>query len=183
MVTSSKLKQCTPDSDHPLSWGRLRHTKRKQDKLYALIKRSAAEVAGVTFSDSPPVPKLWNPGPAIFQIWESDSCSDSGYNHQSNLNLPMFLLNKWPHRLRYCRNWKVIPDPGPFFPKFLTPDPGPKEKRRILPESTPDPVPPLVCGRDERTVIFCDTDPVRHFLNSVPVQPQSKTFQKFSKSK
>ena len=29
------------------------------------------------------------------------------------------------------------PGPGPFFPKFLTPVPGPKEKRRILPESTP----------------------------------------------
>ena len=25
--------------------------------------------------------------------------SDSGYNHQSNLDLPMFLLKKWPHRL------------------------------------------------------------------------------------
>ena len=38
-----------------------------------------------------------------------------------------------------CRNWKGTPGPGPFFHKFLTPvaDPGPKEKRRILPESTP----------------------------------------------
>jgi len=26
---------------------------------------------------------------------------------------------------------------GPVFPKFFTPDPDPKEKRRILPESTP----------------------------------------------
>jgi len=34
---------------------------------------------------------------------------------------------------------KVTPDPGPVFPKFLTPslDPGPKEKRRTLAESTP----------------------------------------------
>jgi len=31
----------------------------------------------------------------------------------------------------------VTPDPGPDFHKFLTPVPGPKEKRRILPESTP----------------------------------------------
>jgi len=31
----------------------------------------------------------------------------------------------------------VTPDPGPDFHKILTPNPGPKEKRRILPESTP----------------------------------------------
>jgi len=60
-----------------------------------------ADVAGVTFSDSDsaPVPKFLNPGPAIFQIWKSDSCSDSGYSHRSNSNLPMFLLKKWPLRL------------------------------------------------------------------------------------
>ena len=40
-----------------------------------------------------------SPGPAIFQIWESDSCSDSGYNHRSNRNLAMFLLKKWSHKL------------------------------------------------------------------------------------
>jgi len=50
-------------------------------------------------------------------------------------NLSMFLLKKWLHRRSYCWNWKVTP--GPFFHKFLTPAPGPKEKRRILPESTP----------------------------------------------
>jgi len=39
----------------------------------------------------------------------------------------------------YCRNGKVTPGPGPIFHKFFTPgpDPGPKEKRKILPESTP----------------------------------------------
>jgi len=100
----------------------------------------APEVAEVTFSDSDStlVPKFLNPGPdpgpAIFQISESDSCLDSGYNYQSNRNLPMFLLKKCPHSC-YCRNWKVAPDPGLVFAKFLTP--GPKEKRRILPESTP----------------------------------------------
>jgi len=61
------------------------------------------EVAGVTFSnsESAPVRKFLNPGPgpAIFQIWESDSCSDSGYSHRSNHNLPMFLLKKWSNRL------------------------------------------------------------------------------------
>jgi len=65
------------------------------------------EVAGVTFSDSgsAPVLQFLNPDSAIFQIWESDSCSDSDYSHRSNRNLPMFLLMKWPHRL-------------PLLPKF-----------------------------------------------------------------
>ena len=54
---------------------------------------SVSEVA--TFWDSAPIPKFLNPGPAIFQIWESDS----GHNHRSNRNLPMFLLKKGPHRL------------------------------------------------------------------------------------
>jgi len=37
----------------------------------------------------------------------------------------------------YCRNGNVTQDPGPFFHKFLTQGPDPKEKRGILPESTP----------------------------------------------
>ena len=70
------------------------------------------EVAGVTFShsDSDPVPKFLNPGPAIFQIWESDSCSDSSYYHRSNHILPVFLLKKWPHRALLLL--KLISDPG-----------------------------------------------------------------------
>ena len=69
--------------------------------------RTVAEVAGVTFSDSnsAPVPKLLNPNPEIFQIWESDSCSDSGYNHWSNRNLHTFLLKKWPHRPEVSGYW------------------------------------------------------------------------------
>ena len=59
--------------------------------------RFELEVAGVTFSDSAPVPKFFNPGPdpEIFHIWESDSCSDSGYS-RGNRKLPMVLLQKWP---------------------------------------------------------------------------------------
>ena len=63
--------------------------------------RRITEVAGVTFADfdSAPVPKFLNPGPdmdwAIIQIWESDSCSDSGYNHWCSRDLPMFFLRKW----------------------------------------------------------------------------------------
>ena len=99
------------------------------------------DVAGVTFSDSDsaPVSKFLNPspGPAFLQIWDSYSCSDSGYNHRSNRNLPMFLHKKRPHRLLLLPKWKVTPDPGLFFHRFLTPYPGPKEKRRNLPKSTP----------------------------------------------
>jgi len=58
-----------------------------------------AEVAGVTYRLRS-CSKFLNPGLAIFQIWESDS----GYNHHSNRNLPMFLLKKWPHRL--LPKWK-----------------------------------------------------------------------------
>ena len=80
---------------------------------------SVAEVAGVTFSfsDTASVPKFWNPGPAIFQIWESDPCSDSGYNYQSNLNLLMFLLKKWPHRLMVLP--KLKSDPGSGFSQIF----------------------------------------------------------------
>jgi len=100
-----------------------------------------SEVAGVTFSDSDsaPIPKFLNPvpdpGPAILQIWESDSYSDSGYNHWSNRILHMFLLKKWPHRLLLLLKWKSyfgsgfgfsqifdsgsqIFDSGPFPPVF-----------------------------------------------------------------
>jgi len=83
-----------------------------------------AEVAGFTFSDSnsAPVPKFLNPGPEIFQICESGSCSDSGY-HQFNRNLSIFFLRNDHADSCYCRNGKMTP--------------GPKEKRGILPESTP----------------------------------------------
>jgi len=65
-------------------------------------------VTGVTFLDfnSAPVPKFFNPGPPILQIWESDTGSDSGYYHWSNRNLPMFLLKKWPHRHLLLPKWK-----------------------------------------------------------------------------
>jgi len=80
-----------------------------------------AMMAGVTFSDSDaaPVPTFLNPdqGPKVFQIWKSDSCSDSGY-HRSKRNLPIFLLKKWPRRFLLCQNLKVTPDPGPDFTNF-----------------------------------------------------------------
>ena len=80
-----------------------------------------------------------DPGSAIFQIWESDSCSNSNYNHRSNCNLPLFYLRNDHTDSSWCGNWKVTPDLGLFFYKFLTPGPDPdsNEKRRILPESIP----------------------------------------------
>jgi len=76
-------------------------------------------MAGVTFSDSDPapVPKFLYPGPdpAILQIWESDSCSDSGYNHWSNQNLPMFSLKKWQHGLLLLLKWKSDSGSGSVF--------------------------------------------------------------------
>ena len=40
--------------------------------------------------------KIFESVSAIFHIWESNSYSDSGYNDQSNFNLPMFLLKMAP---------------------------------------------------------------------------------------
>ena len=73
-------------------------------------------------SDSTPVPKFLNPSPdprpEYFQIWESDTCSDSVYNHRSNRNLPTIWLRndhtdlcatrneKWPQiRVRFFTNF------------------------------------------------------------------------------
>ena len=79
------------------------------------------------------------PGSENFQIWESDSYSDSGC-HLCNWNSATFYLRNAiceNHTDSCCWKWKVTQDPYPFFHKFLTPAPGPKEKCRILPESTP----------------------------------------------
>jgi len=105
----------------------------------------APEVAGVSFSGShsTSAPKLFNPGPVpgptILQIWESDSCSDSDTIIHPTVIYPCCYLRNDRTDSYYCRNGKVTPVPGPVFQKFLTPgpDPRPKEKRRILPESTP----------------------------------------------
>jgi len=104
-----------------------------------------AEVAVVTFSvfDPAPVPKVLNPAtgpsPQNFQIWESDSCSDSGY-HRCNRNSAMFLFmirHIWkPGRLLKMKSGSGSES---RFSQILAsaPVPGLKEKRRILLESTP----------------------------------------------
>jgi len=55
-------------------------------------------LAGVKFSDSDsaPISKFVNPDPGrkIFQIWESESCSDSS-KYRCNRNYAMSSYNKW----------------------------------------------------------------------------------------
>ena len=70
---------------------------------------------------------------------ESDSCSDSGYNHQSNLNLPMFLLNKLLHRPLLLPKLKSDSGSGSGFSQsfWLRAQIRVRKKRRIRPESTP----------------------------------------------
>ena len=131
--------------------------------------------------------KIFESGSGNFLIWEFDSCSDSGYNHQSNQGFPTgSTRTPWGYEIEhqgvrrslghrpacislieqyisqnffggtknaltwqrgtsskkgweplspteiypcfhlrndhtdscYCRNWKVTPDPDPFFPNF-----------------------------------------------------------------
>jgi len=110
-------------------------------------------VAGVTFSDSDsaPVPKCLNPGPdrglAILQIWESDSCSDSGYNHRSNRNLPICLPKKWPHRLLLLPKWKSDSGSRSGFSQIFDSGSGSERKTQNLSRvdsGNQDPVPPLL---------------------------------------
>jgi len=111
-------------------------------------------VARVTFSDfdSALVPKVLNlgAGPKIFQISESDSCSDSSY-HRSNRNLPMLFLKKRPRRLLLLP--KLKSDFGSRFSQIL--DSGSERKTQNpagVDSGTADPWPPLshttacICG-------------------------------------
>jgi len=56
----------------------------------------------------------------------------------ANVIHPCFYLRYYRTDSCYCQNWKVTLIRVRIFPKFLTPDRGPKEKRRIMPESTPE---------------------------------------------
>jgi len=113
------------------------------DSCKVLLCYAASEVPGVTFtdSDSAPVPKCLNPGPAILQLRQSASFSNYGGNHRSNRNFPMFLLKKWPCRLLLLLKLKSDSGSGSAFLEIFDsgPDLGPKEKRIIQLESTPVP--------------------------------------------
>ena len=57
--------------------------------MHALSRRN--DRSHILDSDSGSVPKFLNPGPAIFQIWESDSCSNA-CSHRCDSNSTMFVL-------------------------------------------------------------------------------------------
>jgi len=83
-------------------------------------------------------------GPATLQIWESDSCSDSGCNHQSSRNLLMFLPKKSPHRLLLLPKRKNDSGSGSGFSQIF--DSGSERKTQNpagVDSCNPDPVPPL----------------------------------------
>ena len=137
------------------------------------LTRWRPEVAGATFSDSDstPVPKFLNPGPgpdpapAIFQIWKSDYCTDSGYNHPSNRKFAHVFPNemttqtpataeieKW---LRIRVRFSQIFDFG-------------SEKKTQNPagvdSGTPDPVPTLVKTKIDQIIKCSCTVNIRHIL-------------------
>jgi len=108
-------------------------------KFRKISTTKEAEVAGVTFSDSnsAPVPKFLNPDPVrlLFKFENPTPVQTPAAIINPAVIYSCFYLRNHRTDSCYCRNGKMTPDPGPVFHKFLTP--GPKEKRRILPESTP----------------------------------------------
>jgi len=71
------------------------------------------EVAGVTFSDSDsaPVPKFLNPGPAFFKFENPTPVKTLATIINAILIYPCFYLRNGHTDSCYCRNWKVTPDP------------------------------------------------------------------------
>ena len=118
-----------PDSDHLCSRGGRSHFFRlRLHSCFKFFESGAGSVSG-----------------NIFQIWESDSCSDSGYSHRSKCNLPMFLLKKWPHRLLLLP--KLKSGSGTSFSQIF--DSGSERKTQNpagADSGKPDPIPPLLCS-------------------------------------
>jgi len=94
----------------------------------------------------------------IPQSWESFSCSDFGYNHRSNRNLPMFLPKKWPDRLLLLPKLKSDSGSRSGFSQIFDSESQSGSERKTqnpagVDSGTPDPVQPLVAeirgGRDE----------------------------------
>ena len=139
----------------------------------------------VTFSDSDfaPVPKFLNPGPAILQIWESDSCSDSGYNHRSNRSLPMFLPKKWLHRLLLLPKWKSESGSGSGFSQIFDSGSGSGSERKTQNPAGVDSVNPdrshLCCVSEVASDAECQSRLQQDstFFVSQP-EPESKIFEK-----
>ena len=102
--------------------------------------------------------------PKFFQIWESDSRSNSGNVDATEIHQCLYLSNniyKDHADSCYCRKKS---DSGTGFSQILDSGSWSDKKRRILPESTPDPWPPLTSTRIvstempqscETTLSFC----------------------------
>jgi len=110
-----------------------------------------SEVARVTFSDSDSVlvPKFFNPVPAILQIWESDSCSDSGYNNRCKpfTQFTHVLRKKLPYTLLLLPKLKSTTGSRFGFSQIFDPDSGSERKRQNpagVDCGTPEPVLPLL---------------------------------------
>ena len=88
-------------------------------------------------------------GPESFQIWESDSCSDSSY-HRSNRNIPIgpIFLKKWPRRLLLVPKLKSGSGSGSGFSQYFDCGSGSGSERKAenpagVVSGTPDLWPPL----------------------------------------
>jgi len=104
--------------------------------------------------------KIFESRSGNFQIWESYSCSDSGYNHRSYLNFLMFLLKKWPHRLLLLPRLKIDSGSGSGFCQIF--DSGSERKTQNPVEvdcGTPDPVPPLPASPPKIHFFYSETWP------------------------
>ena len=110
-------------------------------------------------SDSSPVPKFLNPAPKIFKFDNPTPVQTPATIIDPTIIYPCFYLRYGHTDSCYCRNWKVAP--GPVFHKFLTPCP--KEKRRILPESTPA----LRCQAKFLTCEISDFMPCAHAQSNI----------------
>jgi len=90
-------------------------------------------VVGVTFSDSDsaPVTKFLNPDPhpvrLFFKFENPTPVQTPATIIDPTVICPCFYLRNDRTHSCYCRNGKVIPNPSPVFPKYMTPGPGPKE--------------------------------------------------------
>jgi len=124
------------------------------EQINLCYKQQQREVTGVTISnsDSAPVPKFLNPSrdTAIFQIWESESCSDCGCNHRFNRNLPMFFLKKWPHRLLLLPKLKSDSWSGSGFSQIFDYWPGSGSERKTQNPARVDSGSGLTSGTNQR---------------------------------
>jgi len=107
------------------------------------------EVAGGHFFPLRSCSKNFESGSGNFSIWESASCSNSGY-HWSNQNLSMFLLKKWPRRLLPLPKLKSRSGSG-FPQNFYSGSERKTQNPARVDSGTPDPWPPLQDSTPHRT--------------------------------